>query len=72
MITPDQFLQNHPTISHFYDDTTNQMVVPSEQLEQAMKEYAQAKFDELCSFHTDAAPIEYLKKEFKKLNDVSN
>jgi hypothetical protein len=36
----EEFLNQHLTISHFYDDITDQMVVPSSQLEQAMVDFA--------------------------------
>ena len=39
-MTAEEFLNQHLTISHFYDDITDQMVVPSSQLEQAMVDFA--------------------------------
>lgn len=40
VMTPDEFLQDHPQISHFFDDKTGQMVCFSSDVEKAMIEYA--------------------------------
>jgi hypothetical protein len=40
MKTVEEFLQNHLQISHFYDDKTNQMVCYSDEVQQAMVEFA--------------------------------
>jgi hypothetical protein len=39
-MTAEEFLQNHLQISHFYDDKTNQMVCYSDEVQQAMIEFA--------------------------------
>lgn len=38
--TTADFLNNHLTISHYYDDKTDKMVCLSEQVEKAMVEFA--------------------------------
>lgn len=38
--TAEEFLQEHPLISHYYDDEFNWEVVPAEQVQQAMIEFA--------------------------------
>ena len=40
MTTAEEFLQNHLQISYFYDDKTNQMVCYSDEIQQAMIEFA--------------------------------
>lgn len=40
MITAEEFLQEHPVISHYYDDEFNWEVVPTLQVQQAMIEFA--------------------------------
>ena len=39
-MTAEDFLNQHNKISHFYDDKTKQMVIPSTQQKQAMVEFA--------------------------------
>lgn len=38
--TAEEFLQEHPLISHYYDDEQEWEVVPTEQVQQAMIEFA--------------------------------
>lgn len=38
--TTEEFLQNHLQISHFYDDKTDRMVCFSDDVQQAMIEFA--------------------------------
>lgn len=38
--TAEDFLQEHPQISHFYDDKTNQMVCFSADVQKALIEFA--------------------------------
>lgn len=40
MITAEEFLQEHPVISHYYDDEFDWEVVPTLQVQQAMIEFA--------------------------------
>ena len=52
----EEFLNQHLTISHFYDDITDQMVVPSSQLEQAMVDFAKMHVEQALKEALEEAP----------------
>ncbi len=58
--TAEEFLNNHPQISHYYDDKTDKMVCFSEQVEQAMIEFAKLHIEAALKEVNEKAYVEFV------------
>ena len=66
--TAEDFLQEHPQISHFYDDKTNQMVCFSADVQKALIEFAKRH----CQAQQEAILENVKTKQKKKINQGSS
>lgn len=67
ILTAEDFLNKHCTISHFYDDKTEQMVVPSSQQEQAMIEFAKLHVEAALKAVSENATVDIIDHEKYKV-----